>query len=164
MPGDQGYFIVEQNDEVRAFGSEQLVRYFRKIGKLANQLSLTYNFTRSIAADKWDWSGNQQIFVPVHTGAIALQSQWKSLQFAYFHNFTSERYLDNNHDDHLDGYHTGDFSMAYDYKNWNLSLNFRNIWGHEYVVLPQRPMPRQSFDFILQYYINRTKSNNEKTN
>lgn len=137
-------------EKVWARGLElNLNRRFNLGTRLALSLSANYAFTKSTGQKSQDaLRGKQLIYVPVHNAGAGVQLRFRSGVLRYQHQVVSKRFIDKENTLFLKGYHTGniyaDYLLKFSDYSGSVFIRFNNIWGADYQVVSNRPMPWQS--------------------
>jgi iron complex outermembrane receptor protein len=154
QPGNDGIFRPGNLKKVRSHGLEAALKCPFKVQNWHFNLQTRYqlNRTSNIAVYNNATSSlsRQLLYVPIHSGSLLCQAQWRSLSFAYTQQFTGKRYIQSDNSRSLPGFQTGTFYTAFQFgnpKKCRLAFDFRieNCWNHAYSFLAFQPMPGRSF-------------------
>lgn len=100
-----------------------------------------------------DFWGRQLIYTPIHKANAELYYQQKNLSIRYQQQWVSGRFLNYSNSIALEPFLLGDLLANYQLKLSPLSLNFQfrlnNVFGTNYYLVSNYPMPRQNFQFSL---------------
>jgi vitamin B12 transporter len=156
-PSDNNGIWSPQNiSKVLAYGPEFYGKIEKKISDNYFELSLRYqlNSARRMAESDPLLQNKQLIYTPEHS--ISGNFEWNfkdKLILRYFHNFFSERYIDNSNTNLLAAYQIGSFQLEYRIKintlNIYLKTTIDNCWNVDYQTIANRPMPGRSFNFSI---------------
>jgi outer membrane cobalamin receptor len=154
------FWSVKNIAEVHSFGLEQRLKYSWQSGPWGYNISLGYDYIRSINEIALDnpmiEAGEQLIYVPVHSARGSIGAQWNGLSVNYHQTFTGKVHTE--FEDELDSYSLGNLSIQY-----NLPLNkfailpffeVDNLWDINYRILQYRPMPGRNFRLGLKMNFN----------
>lgn len=106
-----------------------------------------------------DASLNKQlIYVPMYSGHVKLNIEYKKLNIAYKHSYTGYRYTSSDNTEYLNPYTLGNFYVSYkiSYKQWksNAFFQINNAWNTEYQIMLNRAMPLRNYAVGLSLEIN----------
>jgi iron complex outermembrane receptor protein len=155
-PNPQGLWRPDNIEQVWARGLElQLKASYRfSSGKIS--INTNYAYTQSTRTESTTSSliGKQLIYTPVHNANIALAFQYKNTQILYQHSFTSSRYIDNLNTEILPFYQFAHLrlsqSLPIDKSTWRGYIQINNLYGADFQIISNRPMPWQQFEVGIQ--------------
>ncbi len=135
-------------------GVENTLKGQQKIGEVQLDLSLQYDLTFSTnrkGTSVNDASVNKQlIYVPKHKLNFTMQANWNNWTLAFYHLYTGKVYTLVDNSDSLPAYHLDHLFL---YRKWkakkvagNIFVKANNIFGVNYQVIAQFPMPLRSFE------------------
>ena len=135
-------------------GVENIIKGQKQLGKVQLDFSLQYDLTFSTnrkPANANDASVDKQlIYVPKHKLNLTLQANWKDWTLAFYHLYTGKVYTLKDNSESLPAYHLDHLFL---YKNWtyrnlkgNVFVKANNIFGVNYQVIAQFPMPLRSYE------------------
>lgn len=166
LPGLQGYWQPENIKRVLSKGLEASSKFSVQWGKMHMMLAATYAYTRSVNhGDPLTWGdksvGKQLVYIPVHSGNIFFNLQYRRYRLGWQHNSYSERYTTTSNDftrrDWLYPYHMNDLSLARNFEWDNLKfsaeLKIYNLFDETYHTVLHRPMPGRNYMLLLRAQI-----------
>ncbi len=135
-------------------GVENSLKGKQKIGEVQLDFSLQYDLTFSTnrkGTSVNDASVNKQlIYVPKHKLNLTIQANWNNWSLAFYHLYTGKVYTLADNSESLPAYHLDHLFL---YRNWkaakvagNVFIKANNIFGVNYQVIAQFPMPLRSFE------------------
>ncbi|MCP4442457.1 MAG: TonB-dependent receptor [Aureispira sp.] len=111
-----------------------------------------YHLVKStrIAPTNASLGGKQLIYTPVHNGYARLALNYKKhTKLSYQHNLTSSSFINNENTEVLPLFHLGAVELSHQFSLEKLVIKLygkvNNVWGADYQVMANRPMPWQQF-------------------
>ncbi|TVQ08231.1 MAG: hypothetical protein EA361_17010 [Bacteroidetes bacterium] len=168
IPSFKGYWEPQNIRKVISQGLEAHTSVGWKTGAFQYRLMGSYSYTRAINhGDPMVWGdesrGKQLVFIPVHSGNLMANLQYKKFSITWQHNSYSERFTTSSNDvsrrNRLYPYYMNDLSLARQWKfsKWNLQAEFKvyNLFNETYHTILYRPMPGRNYMISLKTDINR---------
>ena len=153
------FFSPENVQQVQIIGAELEGTYQKNWQQWQFLLSsnLQYTQSKNLKSKRPDDAsiGKQLIYTPYWQGNAQLQLQYGNWQLHYVHSFTGKVFTSIDHSEHLASFHTAQLYLR---KSWSRTYGsilfyatIENIWNEDYEVVIQRPMPRRSIEFGIQF-------------
>ena len=116
---------------------------------------LRYSFQQALdhsteGSQTW---GNQIPYIPLHSGNMDLQVDWKEWTLAWNTSVCGERWSRsaNTDDYHLTPWSLSDTSLSYRWRGLRAGLHFRNLFNKAYQVVQGYPMPGFNWMLSVEY-------------
>lgn len=113
---------------------------------------IQYNLVRAtrITPSNINLEKKQLIYTPIHNGHTYISVKYKqNSTLSYHHNLTSQSFVNNENTEILPLFHLGAIELSHRFlwKDAAIRLygKINNIWGADYQVVANRPMPWQQF-------------------
>ena len=164
MPSPMGFWTPQNIRHVISKGIELNTRIGFQIKKVSVNLKAGYAFTKSQNqgdAEKWgvDAIGKQIPYVPVHSGNITVNLQWKLFHLTWVNNDYSERFTTSTNQtslrDWLYPYFMNQLYLGKDFKfrhmRLQLQLKVYNLFNEDYRSVLGRPMPGRNYLFEMTF-------------
>lgn len=124
-----------------------------RVSKVNAGLRLQYTYQKAIdVTDKGDaFYGDQIPYIPLHSGSVIFDAEWKGLTFNYSFIYTGERYSqqENTLWNHLQPWYTSDLSLSYRMPVgktlMRATLEVNNVFSQDYDVILNYPMPKRNY-------------------
>lgn len=151
IPGNDGVWRPENEDEVRTYGMETLLEWRKRIGWFGTlDLKGSYAYTASENSN----TGHQLIYVPYHKATASLEYSRDRWQIKYQFLYTGEVFTrtDNDARYNLDSYMVSDLGLSYSIgrsENHKLGARVQNILDQNYQSMENRWMPGVNFNMYL---------------
>lgn len=151
-PNSAGLWRPENIDQVLARGLELNILFKAKWNKwtLSGQGNYAYTLSTRTQAAEALTIGKQLIYTPFHNANCSVSLQFYNTTLQYQHSFTSARFIDNLNTEQLPFFHVGHLRIEHNFilskTQINCYLQINNLWGEDYQVVSQRPMPWQQFE------------------
>lgn len=162
IPSYKGYWEPQNVKKVVAKGLELNLSLNRKSGGVGYALSGNYAFTRSVNyGDPLVWGdesyGKQLVYIPVHSGNIMMNLNWKKFSLTWQHNSYSERFTTSANDlsrrNRFYPYFMNDLIIGKEFTLKKLSISAEikvyNLFDETYHSMLYRPMPGRNYLFML---------------
>lgn len=148
IPGNDGLWRPENEDEVRTYGMETLLEWRKKLG-WHGSLDVRGSYAYTASEDRN--TGHQLIYVPYHKATLGLEYSRKRWQIEYQFLYTGEVFTrtDNNARYNLESYAVSDLGFSYGIKNYRLGARVENIFDQAYQSMENRWMPGVNFNMYL---------------
>lgn len=150
---NSGLWRPSNVDKVLSRGLEfsQNLRWEAHQNWIAN-LKIQYNLVKStrIAPNNVSLAQKQLIYTPVHNGHARIAVSYKKhTNLSYHHTITGQRFINNENTEVLPLFHVGALELSHQLECKTLTVKLygkiNNLWGVDYQVLANRPMPWQQF-------------------
>lgn len=159
-PNDQNIWSPDNRRSVISQGFSASIKNplvsFSKSHKLL--FSSAYSFTDTRVTDDEDQSliGSQLIYIPKHKWHSALNYQYHQFSLLLSANYTSERFIDNQNDQSLEGFLVYDFSVNYsidfhDSQSITTSISINNLFNQDYQYIRYFPQPLRYTEFACKW-------------
>jgi len=155
-PNSAGLWRPDNIDQVLARGMELNVSFGAKWNKwgLSAQGNYAYTLSTRTKAKEASTIGKQLIYTPFHNANGSISIQYHRTKLRYQHSFTAARFVDNLNTVSLPFFHVGHLRLEQQVIVQKASLNIyfqlNNLWGEDYQIVSQRPMPWQQIELGLQ--------------
>ncbi len=162
IPTHKGYWQARNIKRVLSQGIEWHLSLRGKWRNWTYQLSGNYAYTSSVNyGEPLVWGdesyGKQLVYVPLHSGNLLVNINYKGYYISYQHNSYSERFTTSNNNvsrrDWLYPYFMNDLILGKDLKikKIKLSAEFKiyNLFNETYHSVLYRPMPRRNYMLVL---------------
>ena len=135
-------------------GIENVFKWEQQIEQIQLHFSAQYDWTLSTNQEGNGTNdateGRQLIYVPKHKWNANLRATYKDWTLAFYHQYTGKVYTLADNSDALPAYHLDHLSIYRNFKTKNLAGNafvkFNNIFGVNYQVIAQFPMPLRNYE------------------
>lgn len=130
--------------------------------KLALNASGNYTLTTSEKSKKPDDAsvGKQLMYIPKVNLFCNASISYKGIYFNYNHTYTGYRYTSSDNSSFLDPFQTGNIIFSGTVNTAKLiihpGIEFYNIWGSVYEIIPAHPMPGRYFSIRLSIEFNKS--------
>ncbi len=168
VPSFKGYWEPRNIKKVLSRGLEAHSSLAGHAGRIEYRLSGTYSFTRALNyGDPLVWGddsyGKQLVFIPVHSGNVMINLQYKGFALTWQHNSYSERFsTSSNHPGSrswIYPYHMNDVGISRHWNsgNWHAEavLKIHNVFNEAYHTILLQPMPGRHYMFTIKAGIRR---------
>lgn len=151
-PNASGVWRPANIQQVWARGLEAQAawQYQWKAWQLHLKANYAYTLSTATQAANPNQVGKQLIYTPIHQLNSSISLSFKGFNLQYQHHFTSQRFTTNDHLAALPSFDLGNIRLT---KVWTLPKQILtaqaqvfNIWGVDYQIVAQRPMPWQQFE------------------
>lgn len=159
-PNQQGLWRPENITQVWARGLEAAIQvhYVYKHWQFRWHTNYAYTQSTQIKSKESNLVGKQLIYTPVHNANLAFEIQYKRTNLLYQHSFTSSRFIDNLNTEALPFYQFANLRVSQDlsfqYFNLQFYVQVNNLYGADFQIVANRPMPWQQFEIGLQVDFN----------
>lgn len=151
---NNGIWVPQNLQRVWSRGAENNLEWTKTWNTLQLKSTLLYDLTFSTNQPTNTTTealiGKQLIYVPKHRLNASLQLSWKSWTLALYHIYTGKVYTLADNSAFLPSYHLNHLFVykRFESKSWkgNAFIKLKNIFGVNYQVIAQFPMPRQHFE------------------
>ncbi len=162
IPNFKGYWEPRNVRKVIAKGVEIAVKAKYTIGELKLTINGNYAITESLnygEINTWgdESYGKQLVYIPVHSGNIFFNAQYKTYKITWQHNAYSRRFTTSSNDvtqrDNLPNYFMNQLFIGKEFK-WNnmvveTQLKAYNLFDEYYRSVLGRRMPGRNFMFLV---------------
>lgn len=120
---------------------------------LTGRLQYTYQDARDVTSPNTSYYEDQIPYIPWNSGSAVLCASWRGWDLAYSFIYTGERYSqqENILYNHLQPWYTHDMSLSYHARKWAARLDVNNVFGQDYDVILNYPMPKRNYMVTLEY-------------
>lgn len=165
LPSHKGYWEPQNIKEVESYGLEFSGKRKVRIKDVEVHLNGSYNFILSQNKESsvvGDASvGKQLIYVPKNTALISIGANYKRLLLAYSQTYNGSVFIDAANQSYMPYYAPANLRL-----NWSISkVNAKNLfslagcvdnlYGEEYQVVANRPLPGRFYCLILKVAFNK---------
>ena len=151
---DNGVWRPNNLSKVWSRGVESNFHWQRNINDLNLNFSLQYDLTFSTNQEGNNANdasvGKQLLYVPKHQLNANIQAHWNNWALAFYHQYTGKVFTLTDNTRALPDYHLDHISL---YRNWtsknfkgNVFVKVNNIFGVDYQVIAQFPMPMRNYE------------------
>lgn len=164
LPSFQGYWEANNINLVITQGVETDMNIYGKINNFSYNISATYTYTDAKNyGDSAIWGhqsyAKQLVYIPLHSGNVFINLNYKDFFISYQHNSYSKRYTTSSNDissrNWLYPYFMNDLSLGKNFtiKKNKISTEFKiyNLFNETYHSVLYRPMPKRNYMFILKF-------------
>ncbi|MDR2084303.1 MAG: TonB-dependent receptor plug domain-containing protein [Bacteroidales bacterium] len=158
LPSYRGYWEPMNISKVLSQGFEVDLKVTGKLRKLNYKITGSYAYTSSKNyGDALVWGdesyGKQLVYIPLHSGNVLVNFEYRGFYITYQHNSYSERFTTSSNDvskrDWLYPYFMNDLFFGKDF-SWDkisLSIEFKiyNLFNETYHSILYRPMPKRNY-------------------
>lgn len=168
IPGFKGDWEPQNIRRVLSQGVETHFGISGETGSLKYRLKGSYSYTKALNyGDPMVWGdeshGKQLVFIPVHSGNLMADLQYRNFSLTWQHNSYSERFTTSSNDVSSRGwlypYHMNDLSLAkeWEFDKWNLQAEIKiyNLFDETYHTILYRPMPGRNYMISIKTDIRR---------
>ncbi|MCH2021108.1 MAG: TonB-dependent receptor [Saprospiraceae bacterium] len=154
-PDLNGYWRPNNIDQVWARGFESNFLLETKWKKFHVKFGLKYAYTVSTRTKGQNTEniGKQLTYTPIHNANTHIQIRFAKTTLLYQHSFTSERFINNLNSESLPFFQVGHLRLSHQFilKGMKAIIycQINNLFGENYQVVSNRPMPWQQFEFGL---------------
>jgi len=158
-PNGSGVWRPENVQQVWSRGLEATLKGQLLLADWQLDWSGRYAWTRSTRTNKANqsYSGKQLIYTPQHNAQLSIAVRYKKTQLRYQHHFTSLRYVNNANTAILPFYHFANVRLSQRFLLQKMSVQLygqvNNVFGGDYQIISNRPMPWQQFEIGLSIYL-----------
>jgi len=150
VPGKNGIWTPQNQDNVNSYGSETLLSWKKQFGK--NTFGANASYAHTISED--DETGNQLFYVPFDkvTASVSYSRNRVSAYYQFLYNGFVYTRADNDPDEIINDYTVSNLGIDYDFKlldSFKLGFQVLNIFNENYESLESRPMPGRNFNMYL---------------
>jgi len=165
LPGETGIWSPINVKQVENKGVElSLEKSIKVSNKLKIHLKTGYNYVNSInkssIVDGDNSIGKQLIYVPKHVFNFVAKVDWKRLSFAYNQTVTGKVFIDATNTTYMPYYAPADLNIGYSLKgkqkSADIGLKVSNLYGEDYQIMANRPLPGRWFLVFLKINLNAT--------
>jgi vitamin B12 transporter len=145
-----GWWHPENRQQVRVRGLESIASAGGRSGRFKYNIGLSYNYARSLigkTGPEFSHTGNQLMYVPVHTGSFRTALTNEKIFFGLNGNYSGSRYTgnDNNPAHKMPSFLVINSFAGYRIKTGDISgqlqLKVMNLFNMQYQVIRSFPMP-----------------------
>ena len=158
VPSIKGYWEPRNIRRVLSSGLETHLKLSGDAGLLKYRIMGTYTYTRAINyGDPLIWGdesyGKQLVFIPVHSGNLLFNVQFREISLTWQHNSFGERFTTSSNElnqrNWLYPYYMNDLSLSkqWNFSNWGMQTELRvnNLFNETYHTILYRPMPGRNY-------------------
>ncbi len=155
-PNQSGIWRPQNIDKVWAKGLEINSRFAKnwKNWKLQTKANYALTWSTRLAGSNPKDIGKQLIYTPLHQANINVEISYKSSSLLYQHSFTSLRYINNENTEFLPFFQFANLRLnqkiAIKKIAIQIYLQINNIFGSDYQIISNRPLPWQQFELGFQ--------------
>ncbi len=162
VPSYQGYWTAKNVSRVISKGIEASASVQGKLGAITYHISGNYALTKALNyGDSEIWGsetfGKQLVYIPVHSGNLFAQLEYKGFSISWQHNAYSERFTTSTNDiskrDWLYPYFMNDLGIGkhqnFEKISVSAEIKIYNLFNETYHSILYRPMPERNYMFIL---------------
>lgn len=166
LPHLKGYWEPININSVRTQGNEISITALLRRGSLRFKIIGQYSYTLSSVRNSGGiispiWEGRQLPFIPIHSGGVMLNANWRSFYTTYTFTHFSERYTttrsNTNSYRRLYPYYMSAVSIGKNFeilgKALGIQLRVDNLFNESYQTILWRPMPGRNFNLIFRLEI-----------
>ncbi len=156
--GQQFRWTMLNLGEVSINGLEAIASLETELFKDLNlKVKAQYTYQKALdITNKSDSYYRHQIpYVPEHSGSLVAMATYKAWELNYSFIYAGERYNapENIIYNYVQPWYTSDLSVAYNFALWQahtkVQLECNNVFGQDYEVISNYPMPKQNFRLVL---------------
>lgn len=154
-PNSAGLWRPSNVEQVWSRGLELNAQTTIRWKKWTFLLGANYAYTQSTRTkgEQAATIGKQLIYVPLHNLNMQFQIQFKQTSLLYQHSLTSTRFVNNENTEQLPLFHVGHLRLSHQFSISSMRIRLycqiNNLFGHEYQIVSQRPMPWQQVEIGL---------------
>jgi vitamin B12 transporter len=109
-----------------------------------------------------DASVNKQlIYMPRYNMGGSFAFTFYEFSFLFYHNYVGYRFTTSDNSSWLDPYHLANMKLAYNFKmpvfSFLMAFHINNLYGTNYFVIDQRPMPFRNYEISITLTYNKPK-------
>ncbi len=97
--------------------------------------------------------GKQLIYSPRYYGSLALSAGYKRFTFRYIQSYTGYRFISSDNRQYMNPFTLGSLNLLYDFawegQSGRVTVAINNLFGEEYQLTQNRPMPLANFQVTL---------------
>jgi iron complex outermembrane receptor protein len=114
-----------------------------------------------------DASVNKQlIYTPRYNLGGSFTFTLQDFSFLFYHNYVGYRFTSSDNSSWLEPYHLANMKVAYNFKmpsvNFLMAFHINNIYGTNYFVIDQRPMPFRNYEISMTLNYNKPKKKQQQ--
>lgn len=159
-PNETGAWTPDNVKEVWSRGLETEMNYYLKINSNSQlKFNSRYNFTKTTNTKVFNNSENtldkQLIYVPLHSGDISFDINYKNLFLKYNQILSGKRFITTTNSSFVPRYAVSNIQLSYLFAKKKIEIEpvfeIRNLFNKKYQIVANRPLPPIHFQGTIHF-------------